>query len=224
MRCRRRCRQPLRAQRGSQDDPVEFSNHRDLTSLHVDTRSPDVADALRRDSAFRRGRGYFFASAFQFVITVIGAALASSTLTLIRKRPSGATSYCCRYPATLGPVLAALRRMDVSEPLARTPLHRVRRLFREALRTGEIAGELAVLRPVVDAARAIGARRQLVLPVGDNYSCRRRVSKGASPTTWRHSVVVVGRSVVVEHVRVSAGAPAGAEAPRRSSPRGRSHA
>jgi hypothetical protein len=32
------------------------------------------------------------------VITVIGAAVLSSTFTLIRKRPSGATSYCCRNP------------------------------------------------------------------------------------------------------------------------------
>ena len=55
------------------------------------------------------------------------------------------------------------------------------------------------------------ARRQLLLPVSDNYFCRRRVSKGVSPTTWRHSVVVVGRSVAVKDV--SAGAPAGAEAP-----------
>jgi len=43
---------------------------------------------------------------------------------------------------------------------------------------------------------------------GDNYFCRRRVSKGVSPTTWRHSVVVVGRSVAGEEV--SAGAPASA--------------
>jgi hypothetical protein len=42
----------------------------------------------------------------------------------------------------------------------------------------------------------------------DNYFCRRRVSKGVSSTTWRHSVIVVGRSVAVESV--SAGAPAGA--------------
>src|SRR6266852_52507 len=55
------------------------------------------------------------------------------------------------------------------------------------------------------------ARSQLLLPVSDDYFCRRRVSKGASPTTWRRSVVVVGRSVAVEDV--SAGAPAGAEAP-----------
>ena len=40
-------------------------------------------------------------------------------------------------------------------------------------------------------------RRQLLPPVSDNYFCRRRVSKGVSPTTWRHSVVVVGRSVAV---------------------------
>jgi len=32
--------------------------------------------------------------------------------------------------------------------------------------------------------------------------------QGVSPTTWRHSVVVVGRLVAVEDV--SAGAPAGA--------------
>jgi hypothetical protein len=42
----------------------------------------------------------------------------------------------------------------------------------------------------------------------DNYFCRRRVSKGVSPTTWRHSVIVVGRSVAVSDV--SAEAPAGA--------------
>jgi hypothetical protein len=41
----------------------------------------------------------------------------------------------------------------------------------------------------------------------DNYFCRRRISKGVSPTTWRHSVVVVGRSVAV---KVSAEAPPGA--------------
>jgi hypothetical protein len=52
------------------------------------------------------------------------------------------------------------------------------------------------------------ARRQLLSPVGDNYFCRRRVSKGESPTTRRPSVVVVGRSVAVKDV--SAGAPAGA--------------
>ena len=54
------------------------------------------------------------------------------------------------------------------------------------------------------------ARSQLLLPVSDNYFCRRRGSKGVSPTTWRHSVVVVGRSVAVT---CSAGAPTGAEAP-----------
>ena len=42
----------------------------------------------------------------------------------------------------------------------------------------------------------------------DNYFCQRRVSKGVSPTTWRHSVIVVGRSVAVSDV--SAEAPAGA--------------
>ena len=52
------------------------------------------------------------------------------------------------------------------------------------------------------------ARRQLLLPVSDNYFCRRRVGKGVTPTTWRLSVVVVGRSVAVKDV--SAGAPAGA--------------
>ena len=55
------------------------------------------------------------------------------------------------------------------------------------------------------------ARRQLLLPVDDNYFCRRRVSEGVSPTAWRHSVVVVGRSVAVKTIR--AGAPSGAEAP-----------
>ena len=54
------------------------------------------------------------------------------------------------------------------------------------------------------------ARRQLLLPGGDNYFCRRRGSKGASPTTGPRSVVVVGRSVAVKR---SAGAPTGAEAP-----------
>jgi hypothetical protein len=57
---------------------------------------------------------------------------------------------------------------------------------------------------------ATTARSQLLLPVSDNYFCRRRGSKGVSPTTWRHSVVVVGRSVAVT---CSAGAPTGAEAP-----------
>ena len=38
------------------------------------------------------------------------------------------------------------------------------------------------------------ARRQLLLPVSDNYFCRRRGSKGVPPTTWRHSVRV-GRLV-----------------------------
>ena len=51
------------------------------------------------------------------------------------------------------------------------------------------------------------ARRQLFLPVGDNYFCRRKVSKGVLPTTWQRSVVVVGRSVAVKR---SAGAPTGA--------------
>ena len=57
---------------------------------------------------------------------------------------------------------------------------------------------------------SLRARSQLLLPVSDNYFCRRRGSKGVSPTTWRHSVVVVGRSVAVT---CSAGAPTGAEAP-----------
>ena len=56
-------------------------------------------------------------------------------------------------------------------------------------------------------ARIIAARRQLFLPVGDNYFCRRKVSKGVLPTTWQRSVVVVGRSVAVKR---SAGAPTGA--------------
>jgi hypothetical protein len=38
------------------------------------------------------------------------------------------------------------------------------------------------------------ARRQLLLPLSDNYFCRRKVSKGVSPTTWQRSVIVVGRS------------------------------
>ena len=38
----------------------------------------------------------------------------------------------------------------------------------------------------VASLRQVGdARRQLLLPVSDNYFCRRRVSKGVSPTTWR---------------------------------------
>ena len=45
--------------------------------------------------------------------------------------------------------------------------------------------------------------RQLFLPV--------QGQQGMSPTTWRHSVVVVGRLVAAKDV--SAGAPAGAEAP-----------
>ena len=48
-------------------------------------------------------RRYFFASGFQFWMMVIGAAVLSPTLTLIRKRPSGATSYCCRYPVATVP-------------------------------------------------------------------------------------------------------------------------
>ena len=67
----------------------------------------------------------------------------------------------------------------------------------------------AVLEDVLD----VGLLRDVR---GVNYFCRlattisagRRVSKGVSPTTWRHSVVVVGRSVAVKDV--SAGAPAGA--------------
>jgi hypothetical protein len=55
------------------------------------------------------------------------------------------------------------------------------------------------------------ARRQLLLPVSDNYFCRRRGSKGVMPTTWHRSVVVVGRLVAGENG--SAGAPIGAEAP-----------
>jgi hypothetical protein len=35
---------------------------------------------------------------------------------------------------------------------------------------------------------AHGARRQLLLPVSDNYFCRRRGSKGVSPTTGQDSV------------------------------------
>ncbi|MGH9409107.1 MAG: DUF3738 domain-containing protein, partial [Vicinamibacterales bacterium] len=33
------------------------------------------------------------------------------------------------------------------------------------------------------------ARRQLVLPVSDNYFCRCRYSKRIPPTTWRDSVM-----------------------------------
>ena len=38
------------------------------------------------------------------------------------------------------------------------------------------------------------ARRQLLLPVSDNYFCRRRGSKRVPPTTWRYSVTT-GRLV-----------------------------
>jgi hypothetical protein len=38
---------------------------------------------------------------------------------------------------------------------------------------------------VVDVGGPPGARRQLLLPVADNYFCRRRISKGVSPTTGR---------------------------------------
>ena len=44
----------------------------------------------------------------------------------------------------------------------------------------------------IDAVVSPSARRQLLLPVSDNYFCRRRVSEGASPTTGRYSVVVAG--------------------------------
>ena len=47
-----------------------------------------------------------------------------------------------------------------------------------------------------------------IFAVGDNYFCRRRISKGVSPTTWQRSVVVVGRLVAVRYS--SAEAPAGA--------------
>jgi hypothetical protein len=43
----------------------------------------------------------------------------------------------------------------------------------------------------------VAARRQLLLPLSDNYFCRRRVCKGAALTTGRRSVVVVGRVVAV---------------------------
>jgi transposase len=50
----------------------------------------------------------------------------------------------------------------------------------------------AYVRPYVRRNKT--ARRQLLLPLSDNYFCRRKVSKGMSPTTWRHSVRV-GRLV-----------------------------
>jgi hypothetical protein len=60
----------------------------------------------------------------------------------------------------------------------------------------------ALLAALVRGVNYFRRWRRLFLPV--------KVSK-ESPTTWRHPVVVVGRSVAVE--RISAGAPAGAEAP-----------
>ena len=48
-----------------------------------------------------QSRGYFFG--FQFWITVIGAVAASPTGTLMRNRPSGATSYCHMTPTTAAP-------------------------------------------------------------------------------------------------------------------------
>ena len=48
------------------------------------------------------GDGYFFASGFQFISSVIGAAALSSSAS-IRKRPSGATSYC-RLADTFDPL------------------------------------------------------------------------------------------------------------------------
>jgi hypothetical protein len=51
------------------------------------------------------------------------------------------------------------------------------------------------------------ARRQLLSPVATTISAGDG-QQGVSPTTWRHSVIVVGRLVAVEHI--SAGAPAGA--------------
>src|SRR5713101_352648 len=76
------------------------------------------------------------------------------------------------------------------------------------VRLDPVVGRYAPLGRVIKRYATLDARRQLLLPVSDNYFCRRRVSKGVSPTTWRLSVVVVGRSVAVKDV--SAGAPAGA--------------
>jgi hypothetical protein len=42
--------------------------------------------------------------------------------------------------------------------------------------------------PLVGPMRGMAARRQLLLPVSDNYFCRCRGSKRIPPTTWRDSV------------------------------------
>ncbi len=61
--------------------------------------------------------------------------------------------------------------------------------------------------PHIKELREIGARRQLLSPVATTISAGDG-QQGVSPTTWRHSVIVVGRLVAVEHI--SAGAPSGA--------------
>ena len=58
--------------------------------------------------------------------------------------------------ATLRPVLAALRQIECPAPLSGMQLKAVRTLFRASLRSGEMGGEIAFLRPVVESARAIG--------------------------------------------------------------------
>ena len=45
--------------------------------------------------------------------------------------------------------------------------------------------------------REAGARRQLLLPVSDNYFCRRRVGEGARWRPQRARVIVAGRSLAV---------------------------
>lgn len=102
--------------------------------------------------------------------------------------------------ATLGPVLAALGQVDLPAPLSRTQLKDVRRQFREALRTGEIAAELALLCPVVEAARAIGVAlvgmtmngMPLVLIPQSRLRCRRPAVGGAGQGRQPWRVVVPG--------------------------------
>ena len=66
-------------------------------------------------------RGDFFASGFQFVSNVIGVVALLSSTVLIRKRPSGATSYCRPWalstpPSANGP-LGGLGPGEACDPL-----------------------------------------------------------------------------------------------------------
>jgi hypothetical protein len=73
----------------------------------------------------------------------------------------------------------------------------------QALRGVSFITAVALVAELGDLMRGVNYFRRLATTISAGEG-----QQGVSPTTWRHSVVVVGRLVAVEDV--SAGAPAGA--------------